>query len=207
MPQPLKAEDIDSKTDPTVARRWDDETPKKEQVDDFYKIVDSIGTCLLCTDRPGVGPIGRSMKVAKRDGPDFVFLANNNSQKFQDIENDKTVLITFQNSSNQDWVSITGEVTVTSNDESRVKELYHKGASAWFGDLGDGVHTGGPEDPRMAVIEVKATYIAYWKHNVTSIGFVKEVAQASLTGQVADTGFQRQFTEEDITGMREYTSN
>ena len=205
MPQPLKAEDIDTKTDPTVARQWDDETPKKEQIDDFYKIVDSISTCLLCTDRPGVGPVGRSMKVAKRDGPDFLFLANNNSQKFKDIENDKTALITFQNSSNQDWVSVTGEVTATSNDESRVKEIYHKGTSAWFGDLGDGVHTGGPEDPRMAIIEVKASYIAYWKHNVTSIGFLKEVTQASLTGQVADTGYQRHFTEEDIKGMREYS--
>ncbi|CAF9928022.1 MAG: hypothetical protein HETSPECPRED_006731 [Heterodermia speciosa] len=205
MPQPLKAEDIDSKTDPTVARQWDAETPKKEQIDDFYKIVGSLNTCLLCTNRPGVGPVGRSMAIAKRDGPDFYFLANNNSQKFQDIDNDKTALITFQNSSNQDWVSITGEVTVTSNDESRVKEFYHKGTNAWFGDLGDGVHNGGPEDPRMAIIGVKANYIAYWKHTVTSIGFLKEVTQASLTGQVADTGLLRQFTEEDIKGMREYS--
>ena len=205
MPQPLKAEDIDSKTDPTVARQWDDETPKKEQIDAFYKIVDSIGTGLLCTNRPGVGPVARSMAVAKRDGPDFFFLANNNSQKFKDIENEKTALITFQNSSNQDWVSITGEVTITTNDESRVKEIYKKGTSAWFGNLGDGVHTGGPEDPRMAIIGVKATYIAYWEHNVTSLGFLKEVTQASLTGQVADTGYNRQFTEEDIKGMREYS--
>ncbi|KAL8797278.1 MAG: hypothetical protein Q9195_000431 [Heterodermia aff. obscurata] len=206
MPQPLKAEDIDSKTDPTVARQWDDETPKKEQVDDFYKIVDSLKTGLLSTNRPGVGPVARSMAIAKRDGPDFIFLANNNSQKFEDIDHDKTALLTFQNSSNQDWVSITGEVTVTSNDESKVKEVYHKGTNAWFGDLGDGVHTGGPEDPRMTLIEVKAKYIAYWKHNTsTSLGFVKEVTQASLTGQVADTGLNRQFTEEDIKGMREYS--
>ena len=35
-----------------------------------------------------------------------------------------------------------------------------------------------------------------------ALGFLKEVAQASLTGQVADTGLQRQFVEEDIEAMR-----
>jgi len=54
----------------------------------------------------------------------------------------------------------------------------------------------------MALIEVKAKYISYWKSTVTSLGFMKEVAQASFTGQVANTGVQRQFVQEDIQEMR-----
>ena len=54
----------------------------------------------------------------------------------------------------------------------------------------------------MAIIEFKAKYISYWKSTVGALGFVKEVAQASLTGQVADTGVQRQLVEEDIEAMR-----
>lgn len=96
------------------------------------------------------------MAVAKRTGPDFLFLANAHSQKFSDLEKAKETNISFHNSSNQDWVSITGEATTTSNDDPRIKEVYSKAAGAWFGDLGDGVHTGGPEDPRMTLIEVKA---------------------------------------------------
>ena len=97
---------------------------------------------------------------------------------------------------------MTGTVETASNDDPRIKELYSKGTAAWFGDLGDGIHNGKPEDPRMAVIEVKTKYISYWKSTVTSLGFLKEVAQASLTGQVADTGVTRQLVQEDIEEMR-----
>lgn len=113
--------------------------------------------------------------------------------------------MTFQNSSTQDWISVTGEVTHISNDDPRVKEMYPKGGSAWFGNLGDGVHTGGPEDPRMTLIEVKAKYVAYWKSKVSSLGFLKETTQAAITGQVADTVYQRHLTEEDLKNAREYT--
>ena len=96
------------------------------------------------------------MAVAKRSGPDFLFLANANSQKFDDIENNKVANIYFQDSSTQDWISITGEAVTSSNDDPRISEVYSKAVSAWFGDLGDGTHTGGPEDPRMKLIEVQA---------------------------------------------------
>ena len=98
MPEPLTQSEVDSKTDPTVAKQFDTETPKSEQIDDFYKTVDKLQIGLLTTMRPGIGPVSRSMAVAKRNGPDFLFFANNHSKKFSDLENDKTAQITFQNS-------------------------------------------------------------------------------------------------------------
>ena len=65
MPQPLKASEVNSKTDPSVAKQWDDETPKKEQIEDFYKIVDGLKVGLLTTIRDGLGPVSRSMAIAK----------------------------------------------------------------------------------------------------------------------------------------------
>lgn len=94
------------------------------------------------------------MAIAKRTGPDFLFLANGNSQKFQDLQTSKETALSFQDSK-QNWVSVTGEATTTSNDDPRIKEIWSKPIRAWFGDLGDGVHTGGPEDPRMTLIEVQ----------------------------------------------------
>ena len=96
------------------------------------------------------------MVVAKRTGPDFLFLANINSRKFDDIEENKIVNISFLNNSNMDWISLTGEVVTSSNDDPRIQEIHSKMVSAWFGNLGDGVHTGGPEDPRIQLIEVQA---------------------------------------------------
>lgn len=94
------------------------------------------------------------MAVAKRTGPDFLFLANANSKKFDDLKNKEACLIFHDSSEN--WVSVTGEAVTTSNDDPRIKEIYSKPVSAWFGDLGDGVHTGGPEDPRMKLIEIRS---------------------------------------------------
>lgn len=97
------------------------------------------------------------MAVAKRTGPDFLFLANAHSKKFNDLENGPPEAnVSFLNSSNQDWVSVTGECVTSDNSDPRIKEIWSKGTKAWFGDLGDGVHTGGPEDPRMKLIEIKA---------------------------------------------------
>lgn len=202
MPEPLQQSEVDNKVDPTVAKQWDHDTPKSEQIEDFYKTVDKLKVGLLTTIRPGIGLISRSMAVGRRDGPDFLFIANKNSKKFSDLEHDKTVEITFQNSSTQDWVSISGTATSASNDDPRIKEIYNPGLSAWFGDLGDGVHNGKPEDPRMALIEVRPKHISYWKSTVTSLGFIKEVAVGAMMGQVANTGLQRELTEDDISQMR-----
>jgi general stress protein 26 len=142
------------------------------------------------------------MATAKRVSPDFLFLANKNSQKFKDLKHSKDCQITFRNSSSEDWVSISGTATTASNSDPRIKELYNKGLRAWFGDLGDGKHDGGPEDPRLALIEVKSRYVAYWKATVGILGFVKEVGVAAVTRQVANTTVQRQLLEFDLEQAR-----
>jgi len=65
MPKPLEKSTVDSKTDPSVAAQWDHETPKSKQIDEFYKTVDGMKIGLLTTIRPNIGPVARSMAVAK----------------------------------------------------------------------------------------------------------------------------------------------
>jgi general stress protein 26 len=149
-----------------------------------------------------VGFVGRSMAVAKRTGPDFLFLANNHSTKFKDLEQNKEVQITFQDLKTQDWISVSGTATTTSNSDPRIKDVWSQGTRAWFGDLGDGTHTGGPEDPRMTLIEVKSKYITYYLTEVGMLGFVKEVVGAAVTGGVANTGKLRELHEQDIEKAR-----
>lgn len=96
------------------------------------------------------------MSIASRRGPDFLFLANANSAKFRDLDSHPEAQIVFHNSSNQDWVCVTGTCTTSRNDDPRIKEVWSQGVKAWFGDLKDGVHTGGAEDPRMKLIEIRA---------------------------------------------------
>jgi len=55
----------------------------------------------------------------------------------------------------------------------------------------------------MTLIEVKSKYISYWKSTSTKLGFVKEVAQAAITGSVAQTGLQREMKEADLEKARQ----
>ena len=65
MPESLKESEVNSQTDPSVSKQWDDETPKSKQIEDFYKTVDGMKIGLLTTIREGLGPVSRSMAVAK----------------------------------------------------------------------------------------------------------------------------------------------
>jgi general stress protein 26 len=199
---PESTQGMSSKADPSVEAQWDTKTSREDQIKELYAITDKLNSCLLTTQRPNVGLVSRSMSVAKRSGPDFLFIANINSQKFKDIEHSKQVQITFQDSSTENWVSVSGTAVTASNSDPRIKELYNKSLRAWFGDLGDGKHDGGPEDPRMALIEVKSNYVAYWKATVGTLGFIKEVGVAAMTGQVANTGVNRQLLESDLQMAR-----
>lgn len=202
MPEALTASEVNSKTDPSVSKQYDSETPMDKQVQDLYSIVDGLKIGLLGTYRPGVGPVARSMAISKRVGPDILFLTNKHSQKMKDLEKGKECQITFQNSSNQDWVSISGTCVTTDNNDPRIKDLHNSGVKAWFGDLGDNVHNGSAEDPRVTLLEVKAKYIVYWMHSVGAIGYISEVAGAALTGKVAQTGVLREIHESDIEKAR-----
>lgn len=202
MPLTLKPEDVDSNTDPSVQKQFDTETDKATQRSDFTALVDGLKIGLLTTNRPGLGPVSRSLYVVKREGPDFLFICNINSRKFQDIKADPNVSVNFQDSSTQNWASVVGTATTASNTDPRIKELFSKLYSAYFGDLGDGVHTGTAEDPRVALIEVKAKYIVYFKTSTGKLGFAKEVLQASFTGGVAQVGLLRELQGEDLEAMR-----
>ena len=202
MPTPLKSEDVHKENDPSVAKQYDRDTPKDQQWKELYEMIDGKKISLFSTYRDGVGPVARSMVVAKRVGPDILYLSNKHARKFSDLESNKECQVTFQDSKTQDWISISGTVTTTSNDDPRIKELYTPTISAWFGDLKDGVHDGTYKDPRMTLIEVQSKYICYWKKEVTSLGFLKEVGQAAFTGEVAQTGVQREFEQSEIEQQR-----
>lgn len=142
------------------------------------------------------------MAVGSRTGLDILFLANAHSQKFSDLEQNKEVQITFQDSKTQDWISISGTATTTSNTDPRIKDIWNSAVKAWFGDLGDGKHDGSADDPRMSLIEVKAKYATYYATKVGMLGYVKEVGVAAVTGKVADTGVLRELSAGDVEMAR-----
>ena len=102
---------------------------------------------------------------------------------------------------------MTPVITAPSNDRtpfSRIEEeglvakLYNPTIKAWFGDKGDGVHTGEPGDPRMAVIEVKVDEIRHYAQARTSVGTAVDVVASAITGSTATPGQIRTITGQEI---------
>lgn len=80
---------------------------------------------------------------------------------------------------------------------------YSSQLKAWVGDLGDGVHTGGPEDPRIGVIKVKTITSTYSLQKGSAIGRAVEVAKGAVTGKPANVSRLRGLTKEDIAAYKE----
>ncbi|KAF2000349.1 hypothetical protein P154DRAFT_435070 [Amniculicola lignicola CBS 123094] len=203
MPDKLTSQEVNSKTDPSVAKQYDTETSTEQQIKDLFKTIDANKVGMLSTYRKGTGPVGRSMALAKRSGPDLLFLANAHSRKFSDLKEAPECQVTFQDTKTQDWISVSGTCVTSSNSDPRIKDLWSRGAAAWFGDLGDGKHDGSASDPRMSLIEVKAKYVVYWLHQVGALGFVKEVGMAAVKGEVANTGVLRELGEKELEMARQ----
>ena len=84
----------------------------------------------------------------------MIFHTNTESGKTDDLKDDPAINIAFLNSTGE-WASVAGSSKILTDRET-VKKYYTPSLKAWLGDLGDGKHDGGPEDPRIGVIKVEA---------------------------------------------------
>jgi hypothetical protein len=90
-------------------------------------------------------------------------------------------------------------------DRSIVKKYYSSALKAWLGDLGDGKHNGGPEDPRIGVIRVEAKTATYAVSRKTAVGGAVEMAKGVVTGSIPAVNKLREISEQEIATWR--TSN
>lgn len=104
--------------------------------------------------------------------------------------------LSFLNSSGE-WASVSGEAEVQT-DRDFIHKYYTPALKAWIGDLGDGKHDGGPDDPRICVIKVKALTAQYAISNATMIGGFVEFAKGVASGEAPSVNKLRYLDEQDL---------
>lgn len=72
-----------------------------------------------------------------------------------------------------------------------------------MGDLGDGKHDGGPEDPRIGVIRVKMQTAVYAINKKALPARMAEVAKGTVTGKPASVNKLREIDEEEVARWRQ----
>jgi general stress protein 26 len=135
-------------------------------------------------------------KTQEGNGFDLLFHTNTESGKTDDMKEHSSVNIGFITSAGE-WASISGKASIET-DRAIVKKHYSPGLKAWLGDLGDGKHDGGPEDPRIGIIRVRASTAQYAVSKRTQIGGFIELAKGVATGQSPDVNKLRHLDESEI---------
>jgi len=188
--------------DPYKAKNLDD-TTIQEKIEGLSDFVTACKFGMMTTRDGKTGALlSRCMALTAKEngGIDLIFHTNTESGKTDDIDSDPHINIAFLNSSGE-WASISGISTIVTDRET-VKKYYSPALKAWLGDLGDGTHTGGPDDPRLGVIRVQTKTATYAVSRKNVVGRLAEVAQGVVKGASPAVNKLRELTEQDILTWR-----
>ncbi|KIK01391.1 hypothetical protein K443DRAFT_566901 [Laccaria amethystina LaAM-08-1] len=186
--------------DPYSTQAKDNKKTLEEKIIDLKKIIKSTNTAMLTT-RGADGHIhSRAMNPVHPSSEmdlSLLFIANNVSHKFEEIQNDAHVNVSFLNPETTNWASFSGKAKII-QDRQEIKKHWTLATASWFGDLGDGIHKGDENDPRVAVIEVVPDEIRYWYTTKGKSGKAPDVEIGAVTGRVACPGELRTISQDEI---------
>lgn len=167
-----------------------------KKLDEMYELIEGIGTAMFTTRRPDGYLVSRPMATQDPEpAADLWFVTNIDSDKLDELRHDPHVNLGYLGDG-MEWVSVSGTARVT-QDRSRIRELYEPDWKAWFGDQG-GARDGGPDDPRIALVEVDAHTVVYMKTDKPRPVVLFEVAKGALTGETPDVGEVRKLSEAEL---------
>lgn len=169
-------------------------TSVEKKIEDLYHLIEGIHVCMMTTRCEETGKlVSRAMSPRKPDPKipaDLWFIANNTTHKFQELQADPNINLAFYKAGTSEWISVSGTAEIV-NDRQKIDELYEADIKAWFGDLGDGVHDGGPSDPRISLIFVKADTVHYSLKDRSMPVQVFNIAKGMVTGQPPKVSAER----------------
>lgn len=171
--------------------------PTEKKLEQLYELIDGIETALLTTRTASGALVSRPMQTqARRAGTDLWFMTSVDSGKIDELTTDPQVNLGYYKDGTREYVSVSGRARVI-RDSALIHELYKPDWKAWLGDEG-GSRDGGPDDPRIALIEVQADSAYYLKATQPRLMTLFNVAKAIVTGDPPKAGDAGQLTRRDL---------
>jgi len=186
--------------DPYTALATNEDLTLEQKIMGLQDVVRGAKVGMLTTRATDGSMHSRAMTPASPHGDKqltLIFLANNVSHKFEEIENDANVNVSFFNSDTTAWASFSGKARI-SRDQALIHKYWSSYVSAYFGDLKDGTHKGDETDPRISVIEVLPDEIRYWLATKGALGRAIEAGVGAMTGRISAPGQLRTITKAEI---------
>ncbi|GFF42565.1 protein bli-3 [Aspergillus lentulus] len=190
--------------DPYKAKSLED-PPLQQKVEDMVNFISETKFGMLTTKLSNADLLtSRCMALAGKEhgGIDLIFHTNLFSSKTMDLTvHPSEVNMSFLDPVSGSWASISGTAALIADQET-VKKYYSPALKAWLGDLGDGVHDGGPGDPRIGVIKLEAKLATYAITRKGMIGRAVETVKSVSKGDVPAISSLRELTEEELAEWR-----
>jgi len=187
--------------DPYTSNAENTDITPQHKIDGFKEVIGNAKTGMLTTRSQDGQLHARAMTPATPSSGEnslhLVFIGNNASEKFNEIEHDAHVNVSFYDPSSTNWASVSGLARI-SQDKLLIKKYWSATIAAYFGNLGDGVHKGDESDPRVSIIEVIPDDIRYWMASKGKIGRTIDVATGAVTGKAKAPGELRTITNAEI---------
>ncbi|KAK5084134.1 BLI-3 blue-light-inducible Bli-3 protein [Exophiala xenobiotica] len=180
-----------------------DEPGLEQKVQDLVSFIKKSKFGMMTTYSAHQGTLAsRCMAIAATEhgGIDLIFHTNTESGKTDDLKEHPE--INFACSTNSgDWASVSGTAEIDADRET-VKKYYSQELKTWLGDLGDGTHDGSENDPRIAVIRIKAKTATYAISISNPVSRGIEMVQGAITGNAAQVNKLREISESEISQWR-----
>ncbi|KAI9259440.1 hypothetical protein BDA99DRAFT_513268 [Phascolomyces articulosus] len=174
----------------------------EKKIEDLYNLIRGIGFCMMTTHCKDTGKlVSRAMSPRPpeaADAPaDLYFFVNEMSPKIKDIEANPNVNLAFHKQTTSEWISISGTAEIV-RDRTKIKQLYGLDVKPWFGDLHDGLHDGGPDDPRIALILVTADTVHYCLKDTGPTIQTLRIAKSLITGEPPKLSVERTLEHDEL---------
>lgn len=138
--------------------------------------------------------------LKENGGIDLIFHTNTESGKTSDIVSDPHVNISFLNGTGE-WASISGSSDIIT-DRNVIHKYYSPALKAWVGDLGDGKHDGGPDDPRIGVIKVSMVTATYAISRGSFVSRGVDMVVGAVKGEAPQVNKLREISEAEVKQWR-----
>ncbi len=168
-----------------MSERQEHSTPEQAK-SKVWDLIKDIHIAMLTTSNADGRLYSRPMATQQSNfSGDLWFLTRGHSGKVEDIRQDSHVSLTYTDTKNSSFISLSGHANV-SKDRAKIHELWNPMFKAWFPN--------GEEDPEISVLRVTVEEAEYWDAPSSAIVRNYEIFKRALTKGESKVGDHEKLT-------------
>jgi general stress protein 26 len=169
-----------------------------EKLVQFHELIDDMEIAMMTTVNTDGALVSRPMATQKHaPGGRLWFMTNVESHKLEELDADPRINLAYYKDRTREFVSVSGVARVN-RDRATIHELYKPDWRAWLGEV-DELRDGGPDDPRIALIEVEPHTATYLKVDRPAPVVLFSVVKGMVTGEPPKVGKVGHLDEDELS--------